>query len=162
MVYTRDLADAARFRGSYPIDRAPASRTSRTRAGRTAGLGPAGRRTELTRIEIWARPSSRLDRIEWDEWRKRWLVSCRAPAEHGAANEAIRRVIAAGLDVPLASVRYARAGRARSKSVEIEGLTAAEVETRLRHGLPPGGAGEARSSRTGRTPGARSVNERLK
>ena len=85
----------------------------------------------MARIEIWARPGSRVDRIIWDPWRGLWAIQCREPARDGRANAAILRLIADRLAVPLGSVRYRSAGRSRAKSVEVEGLSDDEVRDRL-------------------------------
>ena len=86
----------------------------------------------MGRIEVWARPGSRREGIEWDEWRHRWVVSCREPPMGGRANEAILALLADRLGVPRPSVRYVVVGRARAKQVEVDGLTDADLAERLR------------------------------
>ena len=83
----------------------------------------------MGRFAVWARPGSRENRIEWDEWRKRWVVSCREPPAGGNANEAILRLIAERLGIPRTSVRYMAAGRARGKLVEVDDLSDSEIAT---------------------------------
>lgn len=83
-------------------------------------------------IEVWARPGSRQDRIEWDNWRKRWVVSCREPPTRGKANEAIAHLLAERLGVPPNAVRYVTAGRRRAKLIEVDDVSDSEIATRLR------------------------------
>jgi len=52
------------------------------------------------KIEVWARPGSTKDAVEWDDWRKRWVVSCREPPSEGRANEAILRLLGERLGIP--------------------------------------------------------------
>ena len=85
----------------------------------------------MGRIEVWARPVSKRDGVDWDEWRKRWVVSCREPPTGGRANEAILRLIAERLRIPRTSVRYVTAGRARAKLIEVDGLSDSEIAPRL-------------------------------
>jgi uncharacterized protein (TIGR00251 family) len=49
------------------------------------------------------------------------------PPEDGRANEALRRLLATRLKVPLAAVRIASGERSRTKRVEIYGVTAAMI-----------------------------------
>ena len=93
-----------------------------------------------TRIEIWAKPGASADAIQWDPWRRRWVVACRAPPAGGQANEAIRRLVAERLEVPDAKVRWVRAGRSRTKVIEVDGLSTGEVQQRLADGGTPGAA----------------------
>ena len=83
------------------------------------------------KIEVWARPGSHQQGIEWDEWRKRWVVSCRVPPTEGRANEAILRLVAERLGIPRKSVRYVTGGRTRAKLIEVVGLSDSEIATRL-------------------------------
>jgi len=86
----------------------------------------------LGMIEIWARPGSRDEQIEWDAWRKRWVVSCREPPTDGRANEAILRIVAERLGVPRTAVRFVTAGRTRAKVIEVYGLDSAGIANLLR------------------------------
>lgn len=85
----------------------------------------------MGRVEIWARPGSRQDGIEWDEWRKRWVVSCREPPTGGKANETILNLLAERLGVPRTSLRLVTGGRTRAKLVEVVGLSDSEAAERL-------------------------------
>jgi uncharacterized protein len=50
-----------------------------------------------------------------------------APPIDGSANEALRRLLATSLKVPLAAVRIASGERSRTKRVEIQGVSPAMV-----------------------------------
>jgi uncharacterized protein (TIGR00251 family) len=50
-----------------------------------------------------------------------------APPVDDRANEALRKLLASRLKVPLSAVRIASGGRSRTKRVEIRGVTAAMV-----------------------------------
>jgi uncharacterized protein (TIGR00251 family) len=50
-----------------------------------------------------------------------------APPVDDRANEALRKLLAARLNVPLAAVRIASGERSRTKRVEIHGVTAAMI-----------------------------------
>ncbi|HYB79169.1 MAG TPA: DUF167 domain-containing protein [Thermoplasmata archaeon] len=85
----------------------------------------------MGRIEIWARPGSRVDGVTWDDWRKRWVVSCCEPPAEGRANHAVVRLLAERLDVPRTSIRLVVGGRTRAKVIEVDGLSEREISTRL-------------------------------
>ena len=51
-----------------------------------------------------------------------------APPVDDRANEALRKLLAARLNVPMAAVRIASGQRSRTKRVEISGVNAAMVE----------------------------------
>ena len=55
----------------------------------------------------------------------------RAAAERGKANEAVRRLLAAALGLPLRQVTLARGAASREKLIQVEGLTEREVLSRL-------------------------------
>ena len=92
------------------------------------GQGPGATMGE---IEIWARPGSSADRIRWDRWRRRWTVSCRAPAVDGQANAAIRRLVAGWLGLPEDRIVWRHAGRGAAKRLEVEGIDPSEIDRRL-------------------------------
>ena len=59
-------------------------------------------------------------------------VRVTAAPEDGKANEALVSLLSKQLRVPKSSVRVVRGHRARNKVVEVDGLSAQEVEDRLR------------------------------
>ena len=54
-----------------------------------------------------------------------------APPVDGAANEAVRRLLARALGVALSAVRVVHGERGRDKVVRVDGLTGAELRSRL-------------------------------
>jgi uncharacterized protein YggU (UPF0235/DUF167 family) len=60
-----------------------------------------------------------------------WRARVAAPPERGRANEALCRLLADAVDVPRISVRVVAGHGARAKVVEVENLSAGEVESRL-------------------------------
>jgi hypothetical protein len=61
----------------------------------------------------------------------RIFVRVRAPAAEGQANRAVIAVVAEALDVPKSAVSIARGQRGRDKVLQIAGLSASELQTRL-------------------------------
>jgi uncharacterized protein (TIGR00251 family) len=64
-------------------------------------------------------------------------VRVTAPPVDGAANAAVRGLLAEALGVARSRVRVVRGARGRDKVVEIDGLTHAEARTRLAGGSRP-------------------------
>jgi len=60
-----------------------------------------------------------------------WKLRVAAPAERGAANEAVLRLLATLLDVRERDVRLVSGHGARDKIVEVAGLSPAEIDARL-------------------------------
>ena len=60
-------------------------------------------------------------------WQDGLKIRLTAPPVDDRANEALRRLLAARLKVPLAAVRIAAGERSRNKRVEIRGVTAAMI-----------------------------------
>ena len=77
--------------------------------------------------------SSRSDIAGWlgDALR----VRVTAPAERGKANAAVESLISTALGLPSGSVRIIAGGASPRKTVEIAGLTEAEVLRRLSNGV---------------------------
>ena len=75
---------------------------------------------------IRVQPRASRDEIA-GEWQGRLKIRLTAPPVDGRANEALRRLLAARLKVPLAAVRIAAGERSRNKRVEIRGVTAAMI-----------------------------------
>jgi len=63
------------------------------------------------------------------EWQGGLRVRLAAPPVDDRANEALRRLLAERLNVPVAAVRIAQGHHSRSKRVEIHGATAAQVRS---------------------------------
>jgi uncharacterized protein len=63
------------------------------------------------------------------EWEGALRVRLTAPPVDDKANEELRRLLATGLNVPLAAVRITHGARSRSKRVEIRSATAAQVRS---------------------------------
>ena len=63
------------------------------------------------------------------EWQGALRVRLAAPPVDDKANDELRRLLAANLNVPVAAVRIAHGQRSRSKRVEIHGVTAAQVRS---------------------------------
>jgi uncharacterized protein len=64
-----------------------------------------------------------------------WKARVAAPPERGRANEALVELLANALAVPRSSVRVASGLAAKTKVVEVDGLTAREAERRLARSL---------------------------
>lgn len=82
------------------------------------------------RITIRVQPrASRagLDGIHGDAWR----VRVQAPPVEGAANDAVCDLLAKALHLPKRNVRVVSGSAARRKVVEIDGISAEVVRTRL-------------------------------
>jgi uncharacterized protein YggU (UPF0235/DUF167 family) len=86
----------------------------------------------MTQISLWVNPGSSTDAIGWDPWRKRWVVSCRAPPIGGRANRAVAILVADWLELPHAAVRWTQAGSSHAKVLSAVGITDAEAARRLR------------------------------
>jgi uncharacterized protein YggU (UPF0235/DUF167 family) len=87
----------------------------------------------MTQISLWVKPGSSTDAIDWDPWRKRWVVSCRAPPTGGRANRAVAILVADWLELPHTAVRLTKAGSSHAKVLSAVGITDAEVARRLRY-----------------------------
>ncbi len=61
----------------------------------------------------------------------RLKVSVKDPPERGKANEAVRRLLARFLDLPVAAVTVCAGETSQDKTVRIEGISPAECERRL-------------------------------
>ena len=61
-------------------------------------------------------------------WQEALKVRLTAPPVDDRANQALRRLLAGRLNVPLAAVRIASGERSRTKRVEVRGVTAAQIQ----------------------------------
>ena len=95
-----------------------------------------------TRLRVRVTPRAGRDRIDGvHEGVLR--IRLAAPPVEGQANEALVRLLARTLGVPLRDVRVVRGQTGREKLVEVDGLQEAEVWHRLRPAAQhtPGSAG---------------------
>ena len=85
--------------------------------------------TERAGSSIFAvrvQPRASGDAIE-GEWQGALKVRLTAPPVDDRANDALRRLLAARLNIPLSAVRILSGERSRTKRIEIRGVTAAQV-----------------------------------
>ena len=95
-----------------------------------------------TRLTVEVRPRAGRDEIVgWQGTRLRVRVT--APPADGAANEAVRALLADRLGCAPSRVEIVRGHTARTKIVRVAGLAPAEVAARL---TLPGGAGPTRAA----------------
>jgi hypothetical protein len=81
------------------------------------------------RIDVRVVPRSNRNAIVREgELLKVWLTA--APVD-GAANEALIKLLATRLDLPRSALRVVRGTSGRQKVVEIEGMTRAQVMSKL-------------------------------
>ena len=76
---------------------------------------------------VRVQPRANRDEIA-REWQDGLKIRLTAPPVDDRANEALRRLLAARLKVPLSAVRIASGERSRTKRVEVCGVTAAAVQ----------------------------------
>jgi uncharacterized protein len=84
----------------------------------------------VTRISVTVSPGAARTELvgrHGDGWKARVA----APPERGRANDALVELLANTLDVPRSSVRVGSGLTAKTKVVEVDGLTAREAERRL-------------------------------
>lgn len=95
-----------------------------------------------TRLTVEVRPRAGRDEIVgWQGPRLRVRVT--APPADGAANEAVRALLAERLGCAPSRVEIVRGHTARTKIVRVAGLAPDEAATRLAR---PGGAGSTRAA----------------
>jgi len=89
-----------------------------------------GRSPEESMLQVRVQP--RASRAAIAGWRDGALaIRVTAPPVEGAANAAVRALLAEALDVPPAQVRVVRGAHGRDKLVRIHGLTMREIRARL-------------------------------
>jgi uncharacterized protein (TIGR00251 family) len=62
------------------------------------------------------------------EWQEGLKVRLMVPPVDDRANDALRRLLAARLKVPLSAVRIASGERSRTKRIEVRGVTAGAIQ----------------------------------
>jgi hypothetical protein len=85
------------------------------------------------RIKVRVSPGARRTAVA-GRYGDGWKVRVAAPPERGRANEALVVHLAEVLGVPKAAVRVAAGPGSRDKVVEVDGLTAAEIDAALGSG----------------------------
>jgi uncharacterized protein len=83
-----------------------------------------------TRITVRVTPRSSRDSIEAGAGGV-YVVRVTAAPDEGKANAAVCRVVAGALDVPKSAVTVVRGETARAKTLEVSGVTAEQVASRL-------------------------------
>jgi uncharacterized protein (TIGR00251 family) len=83
------------------------------------------------RVQPGARRTALLQRMPGGEWK----VAVSAPPLDGRANDAVVELVSELLGVRRAQVKLVRGASARSKVVEVEGVSADAAETRLAKAL---------------------------
>lgn len=87
---------------------------------------PIEAKSETLSLIVYVQPRARRDEIV-GRHQDGWKIRVSAPPVDDRANEALRKLLAVRLKVPLAAVRIASGERNRKKRVEIYGLSAATV-----------------------------------
>jgi uncharacterized protein (TIGR00251 family) len=83
-------------------------------------------------VSLSVRVTPRASRDEVVGWSgDQLLVRLRAPPVEGRANDALVRLLARRLNVPLAAVELAAGATARAKVLRIHGLSESEIMERL-------------------------------
>ena len=75
---------------------------------------------------VRVQPRASRDEIA-GEWQDALKIRLTAPPVDDRANEALRRLLATRLKVPVSAVRIAAGERSRTKRVEIHGVTAGAI-----------------------------------
>jgi uncharacterized protein (TIGR00251 family) len=80
----------------------------------------------LVSLAVRVQPRARRDEIV-GEWQGGLKIRLTAPPVDDRANEALRRLLAVRLNVPLSAVRIAAGERSRTKRVEVRGVSVVAV-----------------------------------
>ena len=78
-------------------------------------------------FRVRVQPRAKRSEIEGD-WQGALRVRLAAPPVDGRANEELQRFLAAVLKVPRSAVKIASGQQSRTKRVEIQGATAAQIQ----------------------------------
>ena len=84
------------------------------------------------RVVVRAKPRSKKEGVDVDATTGVVRVRINAPPLDGKANERVREVLADALGVPRSRVTIVRGESAREKDVAVTGLSAEQVDERLR------------------------------
>ena len=89
----------------------------------------------MARLTVRVTPRASRDEVgAFDLETSMLRVRISAPPVDGRANEALTRLLASHLGVPRGAVRVVGGASARTKRVEVEGLTGEELRARLSRG----------------------------
>jgi uncharacterized protein (TIGR00251 family) len=81
-------------------------------------------------LKVRVTPRARSERIDaWDG--EKLSVRVTAPPEKGKANEALLRLLAGALALPVSSLRLVRGRASREKLVAVEGMSSEDLLRRL-------------------------------
>ena len=86
---------------------------------------------DSTVISVRVTPRAARDSLAGWNAADQLVVRLHAPPVEGQANDALRRFLAAQLDLPLTAVELIAGARSRTKRWRIHGLTDPEVRARL-------------------------------
>jgi len=81
-------------------------------------------------FSVRVQPRASRDEIV-GEYREGLKIRLTAPPVDDRANEALRKLLASRLNVPVAAVRIAAGEHSRNKRVEVRGVTVATIEALL-------------------------------
>jgi uncharacterized protein len=88
---------------------------------------------EATRLRIRVSPGARRNEVVGRQG-DAWKVRVAAAPDRGRANDAVLRLLAERLRVPVAELKLVSGRGARDKVIELRGLAAAEADRRLAGG----------------------------
>ena len=91
----------------------------------------------MTRLALRVQPGARRNALLARMPGGIWKVAVAAPPAEGRANDAVVELVSELLGVHRRQVTLARGASSRSKVVEVEGLSEAEVDARLAAALDP-------------------------
>lgn len=91
-----------------------------------------------TALLLEVQPGARVERFPagFNAWRGRVQAKVRAPAQDGAANEALLRLVAEFFGVPAARVALTSGASSRQKTVLVRGVEPERARAMLEAGLP--------------------------
>jgi uncharacterized protein (TIGR00251 family) len=93
-------------------------------------------RDGVARLTVRVTPRARRNAIE-GEYQGALIVRLAAPPVQGEANDALRRLLAERLNVPVSAVRIVAGEKSRRKRLAIAGVTRAQVAALFRSGTFP-------------------------
>ena len=93
-------------------------------------------RDGVVRLAVRVTPRASRNSIE-GEYQGALQVRLAAPPADGQANDALRRLLAERLNVPVSAVRIVSGGKGRRKRLAIAGVTRAQVVALFQSGASP-------------------------